>query len=88
MDELFLPDVHPDVYESVAGQRRSNTGDALGVIETSSMAAVVRAADRALKTAASSWSRFGWVTVWEVRGSHWFPETLRKCRQRLKLASP
>ena len=51
IDELFLPDVHPDVYESVAGKRRQNEGDALGVIETSSMSAVIRAADSALKTA-------------------------------------
>jgi microcompartment protein CcmL/EutN len=51
VDELLLPDVHPDVYESVAGKRRQNQGDALGVIETTSMSAVVRGADRALKTA-------------------------------------
>ena len=51
LDTLFLPDVHPDVYDSVAGQRRKNVGDALGVIETATSAAVIRAADRALKTA-------------------------------------
>jgi microcompartment protein CcmL/EutN len=50
-DELFLPDVHPAVYESVSGKRRANRGDALGVIETASVVAVIRAADRALKTA-------------------------------------
>jgi microcompartment protein CcmL/EutN len=51
VDQLFLPEVHPDVYESVGGKRRKNRGVALGVIETASVAAVIRAADRALKTA-------------------------------------
>ncbi len=50
-DHIFLPDVHEDVYESVAGKRRENGGDALGIIETSSIPAVVLAADRAIKTA-------------------------------------
>ncbi len=51
LSQIILPDVHEQVYDSVDGRRRDNTGDALGVIETSSIPANVRAADRAVKTA-------------------------------------
>ena len=55
----MLPHVHAHVYESVEGARRPADGDALGVIETSSIPANVRAADRAVKTAD--------VTIVEIR---------------------
>lgn len=58
-DQIFLPDVHVQVYASIAGERRDNMGDALGVIETASIPANVRAADRAVKTAN--------VTIVEIR---------------------
>ena len=58
-DEVFLPDVHQQVYESIEGKRRSADGDALGIIETSCIPANVRAADRAIKMAN--------VTVMEIR---------------------
>ncbi len=52
VDEILLPDVHDQVFDSVtAGVRRGSDGDALGVIETSTMASNVRAADRAVKAA-------------------------------------
>jgi len=51
-DELFLPDVHPDVVASVGGVRRvDDDGEALGVVETSTVAAVIRAADAGVKAA-------------------------------------
>jgi microcompartment protein CcmL/EutN len=58
-DEIFLPDVHPQVYAAVSGQRHPNQGDALGIIETSVMPIVVAAADKAVKAAM--------VTVVEIR---------------------
>ena len=58
-DEIFLPDVHPQVFETAAGQRNPNTGDALGIIETSAIPINVAAADKAIKTAA--------VTIVEIR---------------------
>lgn len=58
-DEIFLPDVHQQVYESIEGKRRSADGDALGIIETSFIPANVRAADRAIKMAN--------VTIVEIR---------------------
>ena len=49
--QILLPDVHEHVYESVNGKRRPNDGDALGIIETSSIPANVLAAEKAVKMA-------------------------------------
>ncbi len=49
MCQIMLPDVHEDVYESVNGVRRPNDGDALGIMETSTIPAIVLAADKAVK---------------------------------------
>jgi microcompartment protein CcmL/EutN len=46
----FLPDVHPDVVAAIGGARRDG-GDALGVIETRTVATVIEAADAAVKNA-------------------------------------
>lgn len=46
----FLPDVHPDVVAAIGGARRGAT-EALGVIETSTVTAVVEAADAGVKNA-------------------------------------
>jgi microcompartment protein CcmL/EutN len=51
-DEVYLPDVHPDVVASVGGVRRvDDAGEALGVVETMTVAAVIRAADAGVKAA-------------------------------------
>ncbi len=50
-DQIFLPDVHEQVYLAVDGRRQANSGDALGIIETSSIPANVQAADKAVKAA-------------------------------------
>lgn len=51
LDEVFLPDAHPQVLAAIAGERRRGTGEALGVIETRTVTAVVLAADRGVKGA-------------------------------------
>lgn len=51
LDEIMLPAVHEQVYESLEGKRRANDGDALGILEMSSLPATVIAADRAVKAA-------------------------------------
>ncbi len=52
VDELLLPEVHDQVFDSVTdGVRRASDGDALGVIETRTMASNVRAADASVKAA-------------------------------------
>lgn len=51
VDVVFLPDVHPDVVASIGGTRREDAGDALGVIETLTVAATIDAADAGVKGA-------------------------------------
>ncbi len=51
VDIVFLPDVHPDVVAAVAGVRRTDDGEALGVIETTTVAAIIQAADAGVKGA-------------------------------------
>ena len=51
LNEILLPNVHEQVYESIEGKRRKNSGDALGILETSSLPANVLAADTAVKAA-------------------------------------
>ena len=47
---VVLPDVHPDVVAAIGGARRDG-GEALGVIETRTVAAVIEAADAGVKNA-------------------------------------
>ncbi len=49
VDQIFLPDIHPDVLSSLSGERRLGEGGALGVIETRTVAATIAAADAAVK---------------------------------------
>ncbi|HKQ47281.1 MAG TPA: BMC domain-containing protein [Phycisphaerae bacterium] len=51
IDRVFLPDVAPSVYEAILGRRGDWREDTLGIIETFSMAAVIEAADAAVKGA-------------------------------------
>jgi microcompartment protein CcmL/EutN len=50
-DATFLPHVHPEVVDGVRGLRTAATAEALGIIETATVAAVIRAADAGLKGA-------------------------------------
>ena len=51
VDFVFLPVVHPEVVESVSGVRRAEPIDSLGVIETTSVASTILAADAGVKGA-------------------------------------
>ena len=51
VDRVFLPGVHVEVNDAVLGARRAETDDALGVIETSTVAATIHAADAGVKGA-------------------------------------
>ena len=51
VDEVFLPDVHSAVLRAVTGVRESGDGEAVGVVETRTVAALLRAADRGVKGA-------------------------------------
>ncbi len=50
-DTLFLPNVHPDVVTALGGRRQTAQEDALGIIETISVASAILAADAGVKGA-------------------------------------
>ena len=51
LDTVFLPHVHPDVVSAIGGRRIDGTGEALGVVETPTVASIIEAADAGLKGA-------------------------------------
>jgi microcompartment protein CcmL/EutN len=52
LDDVLLPDVHKRVVKALDGERRFHEFESLLVLETSTIAAIVRAADAAVKGAA------------------------------------
>jgi len=51
LDFVFLPQVHPEVVDTIGGARTPEATDALGVIETTTVAAAIHAADAGIKGA-------------------------------------
>jgi microcompartment protein CcmL/EutN len=51
VDKIYLPSAHPDIARYLRGMRGRVTGDALGIVETTTVAATIGAADRGLKGA-------------------------------------
>jgi microcompartment protein CcmL/EutN len=51
LDHVFLPHVHPEVVEAIGGGRVPQRSDALGVVETATVAAAIHAADAGIKGA-------------------------------------
>ncbi len=51
LDVVLLPGVHPAVAAAVRGARRRGTGEALGIIETLTVASIIEAADAGVKAA-------------------------------------
>ncbi len=52
VDDLLIPNVHPDVFPAISGTRVVENTGALGIIETFSVASIIEAADAAVKAAA------------------------------------
>lgn len=52
-DSVFLPDIHPDVTAAIVGgeEQASLSEEALGIVETATVAAVIDAADAGVKSA-------------------------------------
>ena len=50
-DVTFLANIHPEVVEAVRGTRGTARDEALGIIETATVPAIIRAADAGLKGA-------------------------------------
>jgi microcompartment protein CcmL/EutN len=51
VDTVLLPNVHPSVVAAVRGARLTGGGEALGIVETATVAAIVEAADAGMKGA-------------------------------------
>jgi microcompartment protein CcmL/EutN len=51
VDTVFLPNVHAQVVAALRGARRAGRGDALGIVETATVAATIEAADAGVKGA-------------------------------------
>jgi microcompartment protein CcmL/EutN len=51
LDTVLLADIHPDVVAALRGRRRTAASEALGVIETQTVAAIIEAADAGVKGA-------------------------------------
>lgn len=51
LDFVFLPHVHPDVVGTIGGARTPAPTDALGIVETATVAAAIHAADAGVKGA-------------------------------------
>lgn len=52
VDTVLLPNVHDQVVAALRGRRRAGTGEALGVVETATVAGAIEAADAGVKGAA------------------------------------
>ncbi len=52
LDDVFLPDVHEEVFRGAMGERRGIREEALGILETRGVASLLRAADAGVKGAA------------------------------------
>ena len=51
VDTVFLPNVHTQVVAALRGARLAGTGEALGIVETATVAATIEAADAGVKGA-------------------------------------
>jgi microcompartment protein CcmL/EutN len=51
VDDLIIPNVHPEVFPAISGTRVIEKTGALGIIETFSVASIIEAADAAVKAA-------------------------------------
>jgi len=50
-DQIYLPGMHPELARLLSGGRNDRIGEALGVVETRSVASILGVADRGLKGA-------------------------------------
>ena len=49
IDQVHLPDVHDKVHDAILGKRINCSSEAIGIIETSTVAATIKSADAAVK---------------------------------------
>jgi len=49
IDQVFLPDIHEQVHDAILGQRNDCSKEAIGILETASVAAIIKSTDAAIK---------------------------------------
>ena len=49
IDHVFLPDINEQVHDAMLGQRAECSREAIGIIETASVAAIIQSTDAAIK---------------------------------------
>ncbi len=64
IDQVFLPDVHPQVHDAVLGQRNKGHSGAMAIVETPTVSCNVRAAELALKGTAVVLSEIRLADSW------------------------
>jgi microcompartment protein CcmL/EutN len=67
-DRLFLPGVDPEVVAAMRGTRRQRRAEALGVVELSTLASTIAAADAAVKAARVTLGRLHLATGFGGKG--------------------
>ena len=51
IDQVQLPDIHEKVHDAILGNRTNCSDEAIGIIETSTVAAIIKSTDAAVKGA-------------------------------------
>jgi microcompartment protein CcmL/EutN len=49
IDHVVLPDVHEQVHDAILGERSDCSREAIGILETASVAAIIKSTDAAIK---------------------------------------
>jgi microcompartment protein CcmL/EutN len=49
IDHVILPDIHEQVHDAILGQRSDCSKEAIGILETASVAAIIQSTDAAIK---------------------------------------
>lgn len=87
IDHMFLPDPEPRLVEALSGVTATAIGEALGIVETASIADVIRAADAGLKGADVALRQIFMADGLGGRGYLLFSGTLSEVQAAVDLAA-
>ena len=87
LSSMFLPDPHPALVAGLGGTESRRHGESLGIIETESVADVIRAADAGLKGATVDMLRIHLADGLGGKGYVLFAGTLTEVEVAVELAS-
>lgn len=87
LSSMFLPDPHPALVAGLSGTEIPRQGEALGIVETESVADVIRAADAGLKGAAVDMLRIHLADGLGGKGYALFAGTLTEVEAAVELAT-